>query len=171
MKNFIYITLFLAMSSLGGQCQQSCIGTTGPCEWREGQQQIAQASAPKEEEEPITPGAARQQLLLSLAIHDWKAHEHLPFLPRLDRPIHIKQGSVICNTGGELLNPNKPVLFRLQECIVLPVPLPVQVLEPTEEEEYVTDHMTGAIQIIYRSKDVSDGHVYGGWVFIKSLSN
>jgi len=170
MKNFIYITLFLAVSSLGGQCQQSCIGTTGPCEWREGQQQIAQASVPKEEE-PITPGAARQQLLLSLAIHDWKAHEHLPFLPDLNRRIFIKKGSLVCNTGGELLNPHKAELFLLKECFLTPVSFAVQILEPTDEEEYVTDHMTGTVEVIWKSGKMSDGNVYGIWTFVKSLTN
>jgi hypothetical protein len=171
MKNLFCTITFLAVSLLA-QAQQPCHGTTGPCEWREGQPKIAQVQPA--EEEPITPGAARQQLLLSLAIHDWKIGAHLPFMPDLNRPVYVKKGAWVCSTGGELINPHKDVLVHLGECLQSPKDVHIiGVMEPLgiNEEEYVADHMTGTVQIIYRSKEMSDANVYTAWVFVKSLSN
>lgn len=120
----------------------------------------------------ITPGAARQQMLLTLAIHDWKAGQHLPFMPDLHKPVHVKKGAWVCNTGGELLNPHKDVLVHLGECIQSPVAAKlIGVMEPPGEEEYVSDHMTGTVEVVWRGKEQSDANFYTAWVFVKDLSN
>jgi hypothetical protein len=123
--------------------------------------------------EAITPPTP-QQLLLARAVHDWKAGAHLPFMPNLNRPVHIRKGAWVCNSGGELLNPNKLALMWLHECLQSPKDVHIiGVMEPLgiNEEEYVADHMTGTVQIVYRSREQSDANVYTAWVFVKSLSN
>jgi hypothetical protein len=103
---------------------------------------------------------------------DWASDKPLPDLPSLHRPVHIQNGSYVCDTAGELLNPNWPELLYLKECAFAPQVIhSIRVIQPGNLRDYVVGYHFNIIEIMWQTDDVTDGKVYTGWVHISDLNN
>jgi hypothetical protein len=116
-------------------------------------------------------GIKEQDKKINSAIYDWLAVKPLPNLPDLRQPVRIKVGSYVCNTAGELLNPNVEIVTSMQECIITAHTMLVSVLQPTNQKDFISDYYHEIVQVSSRSAAISDGNTYTGWVPIACLGN
>jgi hypothetical protein len=112
-----------------------------------------------------------QDTRINAAIKDWQVKKPLPGLPSLKRPVRIKLGSYVCNTEGELLNPNVNVLMTMHECMITTHTALVRVLQPTDERGYISGYYHEIVEVSFQSAEMSDGNVFTGWAPIATLSN
>lgn len=84
---------------------------------------------------------------------------------QMKKPIYIKAYSLVCNTSGEMANPNKKVLIMIEECMVAPVDVRVKVIKTPK---YLLD--LNIIEVVAEGES-SDGTKYYGWTDISSLKN
>ncbi len=117
--------------------------------------------------------AAQQQAdpKLERALRDWQAKRPLPGMPNLRKPVFLVKGSLVCDSAGSLINPNKKELLFLGVCAPAPRDIRVSVIPPTDAQEYLRDHYHQIVSVVWHSDEMSNASTYKGWVLISGLRN
>jgi hypothetical protein len=117
------------------------------------------------------PTANQANFGMGEAMRDLRANRPLPGLPNLNKSVFVIPQSIICESPGELANPNTQMLLKAGVCAVSDKKIKVTVLLPRDEEEYISDHVHNMVSIKIGSRTASVGNVFIGWVKIPSLKN